>query len=152
MSISDKDNIRAAEECRYRDLWVAVVLQAKDDIENEPLESNDFAQAVAFFIGSGSWVQNRTAIADYLDLHSDDLEKMGRRCINARRLAEGLEPLLARQPWPTRARTSMPVQEPQPQQPVAPPPPSPTPLRQVARRQVNPFFPRGIFAPRDRAA
>ena len=148
MSTSDKDQIRTAEERQYRDLWVAVVLQAKDDIENEPLDSNDFAQAVAFFIGSGSWVQNRTTIGDYLDLHGDDLEKMGRRCVNQRRIAEGLEPLLV-QPWPTRARTSKLVEAPRPQ-PVAPSPPPRQ--QQVVLPRVNPFFPRGIFEARERAA
>jgi hypothetical protein len=82
MCPSDSDQTCAAETDHYRDLWVAVVLQAKADIETEPLNSIDFTQSVAFFIGSGDWVQNRIAIADYLNLHRDDLEKLGRRCIN----------------------------------------------------------------------
>jgi hypothetical protein len=104
MSTSDKDEICAAGDRGYRSLWIAVVLQAKTDIENEPLDSIHFAKAVAFFIGSGAWAENRVAVGDYLDLHRDDLERLGRRCINARRIAEGLEPLLPRQPWPTVAR------------------------------------------------
>jgi hypothetical protein len=145
MSMSGKDQIRAAEDRHYRDLWVAVVLQAKDDIENEPLHSINFTQAVAFFIGSGEWVKNRTAIGDYLDLHRDDLEKMGRRCINARRVSEGLAPLLPRQPWPVAARALRPVgQRPVPQAP------SLTQRRQQPTPAgVNPFFPRGIYAAAD---
>src|SRR4051812_20882529 len=123
-----KDQIGVSGDRQYRDLWVAVVLQAKDDIENEPLGSVDFTQAVAFFIGSGNWAQNRTVIGDYLDLHRDDLEKLGRRCINARRAAEGLEPLRSGQPWPVLTRTPgtaerrtwpAPLPPPRPQPPTA---------------------------------
>ena len=144
MSTSDnKDQSRRAGGTHYRNLWVAVVLQAENDIETEPLDSIDFAQAVAFFIGTGDWVQNRVVIGDYLDLHRDDLERLGRRCINARRLAEGLEPLLPRQPWPTPARARK-TAEPEPQ-----PKPQPTlPNQQAPRARINPFFPRGIYAPR----
>ena len=144
MPALESDRSSASGDSQYRSLWVAVVLQAKSDIETEPLGSLDFTQAVAFFIGSGQWVQNRAVIGDYLDLHRDDLEKLGRRCINARRAAEGLEPLQPRQPWPnaTRARKTVEPVPPQPQ-PILPPLPQP----RSAPARVNRFFPRGIYAP-----
>ncbi len=142
MSTSETDHTQAAETRHYRHLWSAVVLQARDDIENQPLNSVEFSQAVAFFIGSGDWVQNRTAIGDFLNLHRDDLEKAGRRCINKRRVSEGLEPLLARQPWPTPARTPRAVEHQLEAQPASPP----SPLQPMPP-QVNPFIPCGIYAP-----
>jgi hypothetical protein len=151
MSTPDTDQTRAAEDWRYRDLWGAVVLQAKEDIENAQLDSIEFTQAVAFFISSGEWAKNRTAIGDFLDLHRDDLEKLGRRCINERRVSEGFEPLRPRQPRPMPARTTRTVDH-QPQPQSAPPPPH---SRQPKPARVNPFFPRGIYASlmsRDRAA
>jgi hypothetical protein len=73
-----------------RALWAAVVLQVKNDIESEALDSLDYAQAVAFVTGSGSWIESRLAIADMLELHPDDIVRMGRDWIAARRLKEGL--------------------------------------------------------------
>jgi hypothetical protein len=143
MSSSETDHMQAAEARHYRHLWSAVVLQAKDDIENLSLDSVEFAQAVAFFIGSGDWVQTRTAIGDFLNLHRDDLEKAGRRCINRRRVSEGLGPLLARQPWPTPAHTARTVEHRPEPQPASPPPS----LLQPTPAWVNPFFPCGIHAP-----
>jgi hypothetical protein len=143
MPTSETDHTQAAETRHYRHLWSAVVLQARDDIENQPLDSVEFSQAVAFFIGSGDWVQNRTAIGDFLNLHRDDLEKAGRRCINKRRVSEGLEPLLVRQPWPTPARTPRAVEHQLEPQPASPPP---SPLQPMPP-QVNPFIPCGIYAP-----
>ena len=75
-----------------RALWSAVVLQAKSDIETEPMDSVDYAQAVAFFTGGGEWAHGRANVADFLDLHPDDLERCGRRWIAARRRQEGLSP------------------------------------------------------------
>jgi hypothetical protein len=149
MSKADRDRIRATEDRTYRNLWVAVVLQAKEDVENAPLHSIDFAQAVAFFIGSGDWVQNRTAIGDYLDLHRDDLERMGRRCINQRRVSEGLQPLLPQQPWPVRARVSK-AEEQRPEPKAASLPLLLSPPRhqiQPPLSRVNPLFPHGIYSP-----
>src|ERR1700759_2781851 len=111
MLTSETDHKIQSEVRHYRHLWSAVVLQAKDDVENQPLDSIEFTQAVAFFIGSGDWVQNRTAIGDFLNLHRDDLEKAGRRCINRRRVSAALEPLLPKHPWPTTARAPAPVRE-----------------------------------------
>jgi hypothetical protein len=143
MSTSETDHRHASEIRHYRHLWTAVVLQAKDDIEILALDSVEFSQAVAFFIGSGDWVQNRTAIGDFLNLHRDDLEKAGRRCINKRRVSEGLEPLLAGQPWPTPARTATKVEHRPESQPASPPPST----LQAIPTGVNPFFSCGIYAP-----
>src|SRR3954468_22279752 len=106
MSSIDLHRKPTQDEGAYRGLWGAVVLQAKADIQTEPLRSLEFEQAVAFFTGGGDWVQTRTAIADFLELHRDDLERMGRRCINERRAAEGLEPLPARPVPSPRRRAS----------------------------------------------
>jgi hypothetical protein len=137
----------------YRGLWAAVVMQAKDDIAGEPINSIEYGQAVAFFTGSGELARTRTGIGDMLELHSDDLEAFGRHCINQRLAAEGLPPLPPRQapkhqPKPAAgllARTA-----PSPAR-AAPPPESPTPVRRTTtarqpQRAFNPFFPRGIYA------
>ena len=68
----------------YRALWSSVVLQALEDIESQPIESAAFAEAVAFFTRSGAWAEARTMIGDFLELHRDELESIGRRCIDAR--------------------------------------------------------------------
>jgi hypothetical protein len=68
----------------YRALWSSVVLQALEDIENQPVQSAAFAEAVAFFTRSGAWAEARTMIGDFLELHRDELESIGRRCIDAR--------------------------------------------------------------------
>ena len=86
-------------ELSYRGLRSSVVLQALEDIESEPTQSLDFADAVAFFTRSGSWAGWRTTIADFLDMHRDELEGIGRRCIDARRSMEEL-PSGARQRSP----------------------------------------------------
>jgi hypothetical protein len=76
----------------YRALWSAAVMQAKADVEHQPFESIGYDQAVAFFIGGGAWAESRLALADCLELHPGDLERVGRRCIAARRQLEGLPP------------------------------------------------------------
>jgi hypothetical protein len=48
----------------------------------------DFADAVTFFTRSRSWAGWRATIADFLDMHRDELEGIGRRCIDARRFME----------------------------------------------------------------
>ena len=77
-------------ELSYRGLWSSVVLQALEDIESQPMQSLDFADAVAFFTRSGPWAGSRTVIADFLDMHRDQLEGIGRRCITARIAREGM--------------------------------------------------------------
>jgi hypothetical protein len=76
----------------YRVLWAQVVLQAKADLENEPIGSILFNQAVAFFVSRGEWAESRVVIADCLEMHPDDLTRCGERWIADRRRREGLEP------------------------------------------------------------
>ena len=77
-------------ELSYRGLWTSVVLQAVEDIVSQPMQSLDFADAVAFFTRSGPWAGSRAIIADFLDMHRDELEGIGRRCINTRIAREGM--------------------------------------------------------------
>lgn len=76
----------------YRVLWAQVVLQAKADVENEPIGSILFNQAVAFFVSRGEWADSRRIVADCLDMHPDDLSRRGERWIAERRQREGLPP------------------------------------------------------------
>jgi hypothetical protein len=71
-----------------RGLWSAVVLQAIADIDSQPTQSATFAEAVAFFTRSGAWAESRTMIGDFLGLHRDDLEAIGKRFIDARSARE----------------------------------------------------------------
>lgn len=145
MSSVQRNRSGATEGGDVRSLWGAVVMQAKADIEMEPLQSLEYAHAVAFFTSGGEWAHMRTTIGDFLELHRDDLETFGRACINRRRQAEGLEPLPqpekqskahARRPVP---RTPVPRSE-----PVQPAAPRPSQVHQHGR--FNPFFPRGVYA------
>lgn len=77
-------------ELSYRSLWSSVVLQALEDIESQPTQSLDFADAVAFFTRAGSWAGWRSTIADFLDMHRDELEAIGRRRITERIAREGM--------------------------------------------------------------
>ncbi len=81
----------------YRALWSSVVLQAIEDIETQPMQSLVFADAVAFFTRPGSWAESRSTIADFLDMHRDELEAIGRRCIDSRRFSEDLQTEARRQ-------------------------------------------------------
>jgi hypothetical protein len=76
----------------YRLLWAQVVLQAKADLENEPIGSIIFNQAAAFFVSRGEWAESRLIVADCLDMHPDDLKRCGERWIADRRRREGLPP------------------------------------------------------------
>ena len=76
----------------YRVLWAQVVLQAKADLENEPIGSIIFNQAAAFFVGRGDWAQSRVIVADCLNIHPEALSRCGERWIADRREREGLEP------------------------------------------------------------
>jgi len=82
----------------YRALWGAAVLQAKEDVEHQPFNSIAYDQAVAFFVGGGAWAESRSALADCLEVHPDDIERVGRRCIAARRKLDGLPPDAGRPP------------------------------------------------------
>lgn len=72
-----------------RALWAAVVQQAIDDLDAPP-DSLERADAVAFFTGRGEWRQSRIDIADRLGIHADDLERCGRRLMEARGIIESL--------------------------------------------------------------
>lgn len=147
----------AAQDGDAGALWAAVVMQARTDIEYEPIDSIDYAQAVSFFIGRGEWAQSRAVIADFLDLHADDIELAGRACINQRRAKEGLPPLAkaeSRQAAPASLRTPTRVAA-RPVQPTVHVVPAIAPVEQTAARRPhvrkakaalssNPFFPRGI--------
>jgi hypothetical protein len=78
----------------HRALWVAVVMQARADIESEDRDGYDYAQAAAFFTGGGDWARSRQSIADCLELHPDDLMRLGRAAIAARRLRDGDVPVM----------------------------------------------------------
>ncbi len=88
----------------YRLLWAQVVLQAKADLENEPVGSIIFNQAAAFFVSRGEWAESRLIVADCLDMHPDDLKRCGERWIADRRRREGLpaEPEQTARPANTR--------------------------------------------------
>jgi hypothetical protein len=76
----------------YRVLWAQVVLQAKADLENEPIGSILYNHAAAFFVSRGDWAESRLIVADCLNMHPDDLSRVGLSWINDRRRREGLEP------------------------------------------------------------
>jgi hypothetical protein len=96
-----------------RALWVASLQQSIDDIADEPLGSTEYDDAAAFFTGGGEWALSRSAVAGHIDLHPDDLERCGRRCIAARRVAEGLPIEIApRAPLPRLEAIPAPVQQP----------------------------------------
>jgi hypothetical protein len=76
----------------YRVLWAQVVLQAKADLENEPIGSILYNQAAAFFVSRGDWAESRLMVADCLNMHPDDLSRVGQQWIDERRRREGLEP------------------------------------------------------------
>jgi len=85
---------------RVRRLWAAVVEQSLTDVADEPIDSVLWNQARAFFVSGGTWAEGRQNIADLLGVHPEDLERVGRRAINARLLQEGLPPLATRTPTP----------------------------------------------------
>jgi hypothetical protein len=119
----------------YRVLWAQVVLQAKADLENEPIGSILFNQAAAFFVSRGEWAESRVVVADCLEMHPDDLTRCGERWIADRRRREGLEP------EPKRAsRSAEPV--PLPRLVAVP---APEPSRRRGRRSLasgaSPFDP-----------
>ncbi len=144
-----------------RALWAAVVLQAQEDIRSEPLDSVNYAQAVHFFIGAREWADARARISDHLDMHRDDLEACGRRCINERRAAEGLDPLPPRsrpipEPSSVKPIPSRPVSKPRPVH-ASPNGPATPPVASVPSEATkpyerrpkppnwrNPFFPNGV--------
>ncbi|MBN8906129.1 MAG: hypothetical protein J0H99_05795 [Rhodospirillales bacterium] len=127
-----------------------MVLQARLDIEMEPLDSIDYAHAVHFFTGRGEWAQSRATIADFLNMHPDDVERSGRTCIDQRRAKEGLPPLALPQRTQTSRRVLPSVQRPPvrvalvPTTPVTAQPEQRLAPRTRRARTTNPFFPNGI--------
>lgn len=71
-----------------RALWAGIVLQAKADLEQEPIGSVSYHHAGEFFVGRGEWATSRAVIAECLDMHPDDLYRCGKDWIAARRLRE----------------------------------------------------------------
>jgi hypothetical protein len=136
-----KETVQEAQG--YQALWSQVVLQAKDDVETSLFGSVEYQQAADFFVGTGNWAEARTSIAEMVDLHPDDLTRLGRQLINLRRDQEGLPPLIINQ-TPVMAALPIPL-------PVLfatmPPPPSPRESQPSARHRhiyggagrINPF-------------
>jgi len=81
-------------ETAYFELWTQVVLQAKADLEQEPIGSILYNQAADFFVGAGEWAKSRAMVPECLDIHSDHLYRCGKDWIAARRAREGLPPEL----------------------------------------------------------
>jgi hypothetical protein len=96
----ETDVSTAASQQSYRLLWVEVVLQAKSDLENEPIGSLLYEQAAAFFVNRGEWAVSRATVADCLEVHPDDLRRCGERWIAERRIREGLPSTPAPTPQP----------------------------------------------------
>jgi hypothetical protein len=82
----------STSEKSYRVLWAQVVLQAKADLEHQPIGSILFNQAAAFFVSRGEWAESRAIVADCLEMHPDELCRCGERWIAERRMREGLPP------------------------------------------------------------
>lgn len=138
---------------RVRRLWAAVVEQSLTDVADEPIDSVLWNQARAFFVSGGTWAEGRQNIADLLGVHPEDLERVGRRAINARLLQEGLPPLVTQAPTPRLPiqRALRPavvaVRQRLPRLVAIPAPPEPEPERRDRtggwrrRWSVNPFDP-----------
>lgn len=62
---------------RDRLLWLAVVVQAIEDLSFEPYHSLEFDAAYAFFTHDGQWQAARGAIADMIGWHPDDIRRAG---------------------------------------------------------------------------
>jgi hypothetical protein len=124
-------------EQSYRVLWAQVVLQAKADLEHEPVDSILFNQAAAFFVSRGEWAESRAIVADCLEMHPDDLYRCGERWIADRRARDGLAPTpppaapAAHKPGPLPRLVAVPG-------PVARPKKT---RRTASSRTTNPFSP-----------
>lgn len=132
-----------------RALWSAVVLAAVADIDGEHYRSAEYAQAVAFFLDAGAWGESRQNIADCLNLHADDLTRLGRAAIAARHLRDGVPPVSVRAAVAIQPITPRPVPSLTNPVPVVPraevirrPDPPEKPTREYRRRPGDP--------PRDR--
>lgn len=126
-----------------RDLWVAVLAQAKEDVEFLPLGSPDYVQAVAFLTRQhGPWAARREEICVILDWDADELSRLAIGWVRARRVREGLP---ADEPAPApSAPAPAPPPAPPPAPVAAPEPPVPALMiqgRPKLRRGYNPFMP-----------
>jgi hypothetical protein len=95
-----------------------VVLLAADDLLEADFGSTEYEDARSFFCSGGHWRESRTLIAEQLELHVNDLERLGRA-----RLFERPPPKRAPAPRPVPL---IPPLTPAPT-PTPPPPPTPTP-------------------------
>jgi len=76
-----------------------MLLIAVSDIRDEPYDSTDYTQSALFFTApAGSWASWRAEVAEMIDLHADDLRRLGRAEIAARE---------AREPPPVRAQPAV---------------------------------------------
>lgn len=80
------------QETPCRALWLAVLLQAKEDLRYEPLDSVDFNAAAAFFTSGGEWAVSRRDIGELLGIDPSALRRLGRTWLAERRVSEGLPP------------------------------------------------------------
>jgi hypothetical protein len=132
-----------------RGLWSAVVLKARDDIADEPIDSWEYREAVAFFTHDAAWRETRENVAAMIDLHPHDLRRVGERWIRQRRLKEDLPEVEVPAPRP------IPAAKPVRQQLAVPPSLPPPRLVEIApdtrkrraiksygkTRKFNPFNP-----------
>jgi hypothetical protein len=125
-----------------RDLWAAVVSQAADDIRTEDYRSVEYAQAVSFFTAPGEWATSRQASADCMDLHVDDIKRLGRAVIAARHARDGAPP--AEQPRPVRQSVQRAVYAP----PVHRPTPPVVETKRPPKLRPEPTSPRIAKLPR----
>lgn len=106
-----------------------MLLIAVSDIRDEPYDSIDYSQSVRLFTAkAGPWASWRVEVAEMLELHADDLRRLGRAEIAARE---------AREPPPVRAQPAVgPIVI--PHQTIGPTPPAPV----VSLRRPKPLKPR----------
>lgn len=120
-----------------RKLWAAVVLQARDDLDTAKYGSTKYITAKSFFTANGAWAESRQDIADELELHPDDLMRLGRATLAARHLRDGPEPVSVSPglPTPVPTRPVLRLTNPAPVGPKAPWPtitatmPAPEPVK-----------------------
>lgn len=99
-----------------RDLWLAVVACAAEDLRTQSYRSVDYNAAEAFFFGAGPWARSRQRIADQIDMHADDLTQLARTVLARRAQFEGAPPADYTPPV-VRAPSPKPVRTPRPTKP-----------------------------------
>ena len=116
-------------------LWAQVVLQAKTDLDEEPIGSLLYSDAASFFVGSGEWAESRTIVAECLNIPPNNLYRCGKKWIARRRARE------AQPPEPLPAAPPVPVSSPLPLLVVLPVPDRRGCRRIRGLRANNPFNP-----------